>query len=246
MSSRGAALVTGGSRRIGLALVIACAEAGYDVAIHCRSIDDDAEAAAGEVRARGRKATILTCDLRQEAAVVSLISEAESELGPVTLLVNCASIFEPDSIEDMNRASWDVHMDTNLWAPMVLAQAFARRLPPGHEGLVVNIIDQRVWRPTPSFFSYSLSKAALFDATRMLAQAFAPRIRVNGIGPGPVLQSIHQDEETFAKEARATLLRRPVEPVEIAAALRYLIDAKAVTGQMIAVDAGQHLAVCGS
>jgi NAD(P)-dependent dehydrogenase (short-subunit alcohol dehydrogenase family) len=235
--------VTGGTRRIGLALVIACADAGYDVAIHCRSIDDDAEAAAGEVRARGRKATILTCDLRQEAAVVSLIGEAEGELGPVTLLVNCASVFEHDSIADMNRASWDVHMDTNLWAPMVLSQAFARRLPPGHEGLIVNIIDQRVWRPTPDFFSYSLSKAALFDATRMLAQALAPRIRVNGIGPGPVLKSIHQDDDHFADEARATLLRRPVEPEEIAGALRYLIEAKAVTGQMIAVDAGQHLAV---
>lgn len=243
MASRGAALVTGGAHRIGLALVIACAEAGYDVAIHCRAIDDDAEAAAGEVRARGRAAALFTCDLRQEAALVSLIGEAESELGPVTLLVNSASIFEYDTIGDMNHASWEAHMDTNLRAPMVLAQAFARRLPPGHEGLIVNIIDQRVWRPSPAFFSYSLSKAALYAATQMLAQALAPRIRVNGIGPGPVLQSIHQDAESFAKEARATLLRRPVETAEIAHALRYLIDAHAVTGQMIAVDAGQHLAV---
>jgi NAD(P)-dependent dehydrogenase (short-subunit alcohol dehydrogenase family) len=123
----------------------------------------------------------------------------------------------------------------------VLAQAFARRLPPGRDGMIVNILDQRVLRPTPGFFSYSLSKAALWDATRLMAQALAPRIRVNGIGPGPVLQSVHQDAEAFAAEAAATLIGRPVDPGEIGQALRYLIDAPSVTGQMIAVDAGQHL-----
>jgi NAD(P)-dependent dehydrogenase (short-subunit alcohol dehydrogenase family) len=141
----------------------------------------------------------------------------------------------------MNRASWDAHMDTNLRAPLVLAQVFARRLPADREGLIVNLIDQRVWSPTPEFFSYSVSKAALWAATRMLAQDLAPRIRVNGIGPGPTLASVHQDEAAFHAEARATLLQRPVEPAEIAQALKYLIDARAVTGQMIAVDSGQHL-----
>jgi NAD(P)-dependent dehydrogenase (short-subunit alcohol dehydrogenase family) len=242
MASRGAALVTGGARRIGRALVQAAADAGYDVAIHVRTVDDDAEAAAGEVRARGRKAQIFPCDLRKEATTVALVGEAEAELGPVTLLVNCASVFERDAFSDMNRASWDAHIDTNLRAPLVLAQAFARRLPTDREGLIVNILDQRVWRPTPEFFSYSISKAALWAATRMLAQDLAPRIRVNGIGPGPTLASIHQDDETFASEAKATLLKRAVRPAEIAQALIYLIDAHAVTGQMIAVDSGQHLA----
>jgi NAD(P)-dependent dehydrogenase (short-subunit alcohol dehydrogenase family) len=242
VASRGAALVTGGARRIGRALAQACAAAGYDVAIHVRSPGDDADAAAGEVRSAGRKATILACDLRKESAVVALVGEAESELGPVTLLVNSASVFEEDAFATLNRASWDVHMETNLRAPLVLAQAFARRLAGDREGLIVNVLDQRVWRPTPEFFSYSLSKAALWQATLMMAQALAPRIRVNGIGPGPTLQSIHQEPQDFAEEAGSTLIGRPVAPAEIGQALRYLIDAPSVTGQMIAVDGGQHLA----
>ena len=242
MANRGAARVTGGARRSGRALAQACAEAGYDVAIHVRNASDDADAAAGQVRSAGRKAAILSCDLRKEPALVALVGEAETELGPVTLLVNSASVFEEDSLETLNRASWDLHMDTNLRAPLVLSQAFARRLPADREGLIVNILDQRVWRSTPEFFSYTLSKAALWNATRMMAQALAPRVRVNAIGPGPTLQSIHQDADAFAEEANGTLMGRPVAPAEIAQTLRYLIDAASVTGQMIAVDSGQHLA----
>ena len=242
MAERGAALVTGGARRIGRALVVCAAEAGYDVAIHVRAVDDEAEAAAAEVRARGRKAAILACDLRKEATTVALVGEAEAELGPVTLLVNSASVFEEDAFTDMNRASWDAHMETNLRSPLVLAQVFARRLPAGREGLIVNLLDQRVLKPSPEFFSYSLSKAALWDATRMLAQALAPRIRVNGIGPGPTLPSVHQTQAEFDAEVDSTLMGRAVSPAEVAAALRYLIEAPSVTGQMIAVDAGQHLA----
>jgi NAD(P)-dependent dehydrogenase (short-subunit alcohol dehydrogenase family) len=242
MASRGAALVTGGARRIGRVLARTAAEAGYDVALHVRAVDDDAESAAGEVTRHGRKATLVTCDLRKESATVALVGEAEAELGPITLLVNCASVFEQDQFSDMNRASWDLHMETNLRAPLVLAQAFARRLPADREGLIVNVLDQRVFRPGPDFFSYTLSKAALWDATRMLAQALAPRIRVNGVGPGPTLPSIHQDQAAFDAEVATTLLKRPSSPEQIAAALRYLIEAEAVTGQMIAVDSGQHLA----
>lgn len=242
MAERGAALITGGARRIGRALVVAAADAGYDVAIHVRAVDDEAEAAAAEVRARGRKAGLFACDLRKEGATVALVGEAETELGPVTLLVNCASVFEEDAFADMNRASWDAHMETNLRAPLVLAQVFARRLPAEREGLIVNMIDQRVLNPVPDFFSYSLSKAGLWDATKLLAQALAPRIRVNGIAPGPTLPSIHQDRAAFEAEASETLMGRPVSPGEIAAALRYLIEARSVTGQLIAVDAGQHLA----
>jgi NAD(P)-dependent dehydrogenase (short-subunit alcohol dehydrogenase family) len=242
MASRGAALITGGARRIGRALVVAAAESGFDVAIHVRAVDDDAEAAAAEVRAKGRKAQIFACDLRREATTVALVGEVEAELGPVTLLVNSASVFEHDAFAGMNRASWDAHMETNLRAPLVLAQTFARRLPAERQGLIVNILDQRVLRPTPEFFSYSLSKAALWDATRLLAQELAPRIRVNGIGPGPTLASVHQDQAAFDAEVASTLLRRPVDPADVAQALKYLIDAAAVTGQMIAVDSGQHLA----
>jgi NAD(P)-dependent dehydrogenase (short-subunit alcohol dehydrogenase family) len=242
MGERGAALVTGGARRIGRALVTAAADAGFDVAIHVRAVDDEAEATAAEVRARGRKAALLVCDLRKEATTVALVGEAEAELGPVTLLVNSASVFDEDAFADMNRASWDAHMETNLRAPLVLAQVFARRLPADRQGLIVNMLDQRVLKPSPEFFSYSLSKSALWDATRMLAQALAPRIRVNGIGPGPTLPSVHQDQAAFDAEAAATLTGRSVTPAEIGAALRFLIDAPSVTGQMIAVDAGQHLA----
>ncbi|MBW8814855.1 MAG: SDR family oxidoreductase [Caulobacterales bacterium] len=241
MAGRGAALVTGGARRIGRVLAACAAEAGFDVAIHVRSEGDEAEAAASEVRSHGRKATILACDLRKESATVALVGQAEAELGPVTLLVNCASVFEQDRFSDMNRASWDLHFETNLRAPLVLAQAFARRLPADRDGQIVNILDQRVLRPAPEFFSYSLSKSALWSATVMLAQALAPRIRVNGIGPGPTLASIHQDAAAFEAEARSTLLQRPVEAADVGAALRYLIDARSVTGQMIAVDSGQHL-----
>ncbi|HEY3951022.1 SDR family NAD(P)-dependent oxidoreductase [Phenylobacterium sp.] len=182
MSERGAALVTGGARRIGRALATAAAEAGYDVALHVRSIDDLAEAAAGDVRARGRKAALLSCDLRQEAAVVALVGQAEAELGPVTLLVNSASVLEDDAFADMNRASWDLHMETNLRAPLVLAQAFARRLPHGRDGLVVNVLD-RAAATAETPFSYALSRAALFEATPLLAAALGPRLRVAALGP---------------------------------------------------------------
>lgn len=238
---RGAALVTGGARRIGRALVLACARAGYDVAIHCRAVDDDAQGAAADVRSLGRKAYLHPCDLRQEAATAPMVGDVEGELGPVTLLVNCASAFEEDAFSSMNRASWDAHMETNLRSPLVLAQAFARRLPAERDGLIVNVLDQRVLAPGAEFFSYTLSKAALWSATQMLAQALAPRIRVNGIGPGPTLASVHQDAAAFAAEAASTPLGHPVDPAEIGQALAYLIDARSVTGQMIAVDSGQHL-----
>lgn len=241
-TTRGAALITGGSRRIGRVLTLAAAAAGYDVAIHVRSVDDDAQSAAADIRAKGRKASIHACDLRDEGATAPLIADVESELGVVTLLVNCASVFEDDSFASMNRASWDAHFQTNLRSPLILAQAFARRLPTDRAGLIVNILDQRVFAPSPHFFSYSLSKSALWAATQMLAQELAPRIRVNGIGPGPTLPSIHQQDSDFDDEVAATLLKKAVDPSEIGHALSYLIDATSVTGQMIAVDAGQHLA----
>jgi NAD(P)-dependent dehydrogenase (short-subunit alcohol dehydrogenase family) len=241
MSARGAALVTGAGRRIGRALALEAARAGFDVAIHCRASTDEAEETAADARALGRRAAVVSADLTSEAETAGLIAQASEALGPVTLLVNSASAFEDDRVGDLSRRTWDLHLDTNLRAPLVLAEAFAAALPADRAGLVVNIIDQRVWRPNPQFFSYSLSKAGLWWATQTLAQALAPRVRVNAIGPGPVLPSIHQAPGEFEAEAAGTLLQRRATPDEIAAALRYLIDATSVTGQMIAVDGGQHL-----
>ena len=238
-ATRGAALITGGSRRIGRALSLAAADAGFDVAIHVRRIDPDAESALAEVQARGRRGAVLSADLR-EGSAGELLDAAAARLGPVTLLVNSASLFEADTFETMDRASWDAHLETNLRAPLELAQAFAARLPAAPGGLIVNILDQRVLDPAPEFFSYAVSKSALWAATRMLARRLAPRIRVNAIGPGPTLASIHQSDADFAAEVATTLLKHAVDPAEIGAALRYLIDARSVTGQLIAVDAGQH------
>jgi NAD(P)-dependent dehydrogenase (short-subunit alcohol dehydrogenase family) len=240
---RGVALVTGSVRRIGRALAQACAEAGYDVALHHRGADSAADAAeaAGVLDATGARVCVLQADLASPD-VASLIEAAEAALGPVTLLVNNASVFEDDRLGGVTVDSWAAHLDVNLRAPVLLAQAMAGRLPVGADGLVVNITDQRVWRPNPQFFSYSLSKAGLWWATQTLAQALAPRVRVNAIGPGPTLASVHQAPGEFDAEAAATPLGHRVDPSEIAAALRYLIDARSVTGQMIAVDAGQHLA----
>ncbi|HEX6858676.1 MAG TPA: SDR family oxidoreductase [Caulobacteraceae bacterium] len=236
MPGRGAALVTGGARRIGRALAIEAAKAGFDVAVHHRESAEDAEATAESCRAHGVKAAVFAADLADNPA--ALIDEVRAALGPVTLLVNNASVFLDDRLETFTAETWNAHIDANLHAPLALTQAFAAR---GGEGLVVNIIDQRVWRPNPQFFSYNVSKAGLWWATRTMAQALAPRIRVNAIGPGPTLPSIHQRPEDFEAEARNVPLQRRATPEEIAAALRYLIDAPSVTGQMIAVDGGQHL-----
>ena len=241
MSPRGTALITGAGRRIGRALALEAARAGYDVAIHHRASADEAEETAADARALGRRAALVRADLSNETETGGLIAQACEALGPVTLLVNSASAFEDDRVGSLSRQTWDLHLETNLRAPLVLAEAFAEALPTDRAGLVINIIDQRVWRPNPQFFSYSLSKAGLWWATQTLAQALAPRIRVNAIGPGPVLPSVHQAPGEFEAEAAGVLLQRRATPDEIAAALRYLIDATSVTGQMIAVDGGQHL-----
>lgn len=241
MSGRGGALVTGAARRIGRALALTAAEAGYDVAIHARAADEDADGLAAEIVASGRRAAVVTADLADAERVAGLVAQAADAIGPLTLLVNSASVFEDDRIGHLDAGQWDAALAINLRAPVFLAQAFVAQLPEGAEGLVVNLLDQRVLKPDPRFFSYGLSKAALWAATRTLAQALAPRVRVNGIGPGPTLPSVHQTEADFATEARATPLGRRATPGDIAQALRYLIEARQVTGQIIVVDAGQHL-----
>ena len=240
MTGRGGALVTGAARRIGRCLALEAAKAGYGVVVHHHHSADDAEEVCAEIEAMGGHAHALAADLADASALPALIDEARAAIGPLSLLVNNASLFEDDRIQTLTAATWDAHMSANFRAPVLLAQAFARQAPAG--SLIVNIIDQRVLRPTPQFFSYALSKAGLWDATRMMAQALAPNIRVNGIGPGPTLPSTHQSAEEFEAEAKNILLQKRTTPEEIAQALTYLIEATSVTGQLIAVDGGQHLA----
>jgi NAD(P)-dependent dehydrogenase (short-subunit alcohol dehydrogenase family) len=237
-----AALVTGGARRLGRAMVRALAEAGFDVAVHYGRSAAEAEAAAAEVRARGRAAVALGADLAREAESAALLGRAAEALGgPIGVLVNNASVFERDEWHDATRASWDAHLEPNLRAPFVLTQAFARALPEAAEGVVVNMLDQRVWSLTPHFVSYTVSKVGLWGLTRSLALALAPRIRVNAIGPGPALPSKRQTPEQFARQCASTPLRRGTSPEEVARALRAILALPSMTGQMIALDGGQHL-----
>ncbi|MEM7768716.1 MAG: SDR family oxidoreductase [Pseudomonadota bacterium] len=244
MDQPGTALVTGAGARVGKALAEALGEAGWAVAVHYNSSADGAEATAAAINAApgpGRAVTV-QANLASESDTAGLVDRAEAALGaPLTLLVNCASTFHDDSARTHTRAQWDFHMEANLRAPVHLAQQFAAALPAGKKGLVVNLIDQRVWKLNPQFFTYTLSKAALFQATKTLAQALAPAIRVNAIGPGPTLGSIHQTADEFREEQRQTLTQEGSNPGEIVKALKFLIDADSVTGQMIAADGGQHL-----
>ncbi|MEM5515972.1 SDR family oxidoreductase [Henriciella sp. AS95] len=236
------ALITGAGKRIGRALAEALGEDGWAVAVHYRSSAKGAEETAKAIEEAGGKGVIVQGDLTEEKDLRQIVPLAVEKLGgPLTLLVNSASTFEPDTARDHDRQGWDFHFDANLRAPIALAQAFANNLPETERGLVVNLIDQRVWKLNPQFFTYTLSKSALWTATQTLAQALAPNIRVNGIGPGPTLKSVHQSEEEFDAERKATLTQEGSRPEEIVRALRYLIEADSVTGQMIAADGGQHL-----
>jgi NAD(P)-dependent dehydrogenase (short-subunit alcohol dehydrogenase family) len=236
------ALVTGGARRIGEAIVKRLAAEGWAVAIHCHRSGHEAKALARAIQAAGGRAAIIEADLADAAAVSSIIAQAGAALGPVTVLVNNASVFEPDDIFSLEETVWERHLGVNLRAPVFLARDFAAQLPDGVEGAIVNVIDQRVWKPTPHFLSYTLSKSALFTATQTMAQALAPRIRVNAVGPGPTLASSRQRRDDFARQGASVPLGQGPNPEEIAEAVLFLATARSVTGQMIAVDGGQHLA----
>ena len=235
------ALVTGGAKRLGRAIALALAEAGFSVAVHCRSSRAQAEAVAEEVRARGRDAAVFAADLADEGAVAALLPAVRAALGPIGVLVNNASTFERDEWHDATRTGWDRHMEPNLRAPFVLIQAFARALPAQAEGVVLNLLDQRVWSPTPHFVSYTLSKAGLWTLTRTMALALAPRIRVCAIGPGPALPSARQTPEQFARQAASVPLGRGTSPEEVASAALAILSLPSFTGQMLALDGGQHL-----
>lgn len=237
---RGAALVTGAARRIGREIALHAARAGWDVAIHHGSSPDDAAAVAAEVRALGRRAVALQADLTDVVAVHALVGRAAEALGPVTLLVNNASVFQEDRLDTITGDSWSAHMDVNLRAPVLLSQTFAAQAPDGSS--LVNLLDQRVLKPDPRFFSYALSRAGLHWATTTMAQALAPRVRVNAVAPGPTLQSTHQSGAEFEAEWSNVPLRRAVSPGAVAEAVIWLAAADRVTGQTIAVDSGQRLA----
>jgi NAD(P)-dependent dehydrogenase (short-subunit alcohol dehydrogenase family) len=237
----GTALVTGGAKRIGRAIAEDLAAHGFAVAIHANRSLAEAEALAARIVAGGGRAAAIRADLTDMVATGGLVAAAEAALGPVSLLVNSASIFADDSVLDFDWENWDRHFAIHLKAPALLAQNFAKALPRGREGLIVNIIDQRVWRPTPRYFSYALSKSALWTATQTMAQALAPRIRVNAIGPGPTLKNLRQDDADFARQVDGLMLKRGPALEEFGATIRYLWQARSVTGQMIALDGGQHL-----
>jgi len=238
----GVALVTGAGARLGRAMAVALGQDGWKVAVHYRSSKEGAEETCEMIRKAGGIAEAVDADLADEAARDDLVARAAKALGaPVSLLINSASTFQDDTLATHSRKGWDAHMEPNLRAPIHLAQQMADDLPEGDRGLVINLIDQRVLKLNPLFFTYTLSKAALWQATQTMAQALAPRIRGNAIGPGPVLASIHQTPEEFAAEKAATLTGEGSSPDEIVRAMRYLIAASSVTGQMIASDGGQHL-----
>jgi len=234
-------LVTGAAKRLGRAIVLYLAHAGWDVALHYNSSEADARDAADAIRDWGRRVALLRADLGSEEETAGLIARATAELGPLGALVNCASLFENDDWASATRTSWDKHLNVNLRAPFVLSQQFARALPEGAGGAIVNIVDQRVLKPTPQFMSYSLSKAGLYWLTTTLAQALGPRIRVNAVAPGPTMINARQSEADFRRQREATVLGTGAEPDDVCAAVQYLLEAKAVTGDMIAVDGGQHL-----
>lgn len=242
---RPTALVTGAAVRLGRAVALALASRGHPLAIHYRGSQAEAEATAAAALAAGAPAAaIIHADLAQEDQTAALIDQATAALGPVGVLVNNASIFERDEALTATRTSWDRHMEINLRAPFVLLQRFAQALPNDWPGVAINLLDQRVFALTPHFTSYSVSKAGLWALTQTMALALAPRIRVMGVGPGPTLPSVHQTPAGFARQCAAMPLGRGATPEEIARACVFILETDSLTGQMIALDGGQHLAWC--
>ena len=246
------ALVTGAGHRLGQAMAVYLAKRGYDVAVHYASSSAGANETVAEITEIGRKAVALQADLLDHAATLPLVEQAATALGgPLTVLINNASIFEHDVIETATLESWERHMASNLRAPLFLTQAFAAQVPPPEmddmgepvaQGLVINMLDQRIHKLTPEFTTYTLAKMGLWAFTRTAAQGLADKVRVNGIGPGPTLRGGRQSEDHFAAQRAATIMKRGSNPSDITGALGYFLDAPAVTGQMICTDGGQHLA----
>jgi NAD(P)-dependent dehydrogenase (short-subunit alcohol dehydrogenase family) len=229
------ALVTGGAKRLGRAITLALAGAGFDIVLHYRTSREPAEALAAEVAALGRSFDLLQADLADEAQLAEIV-------GPgLGVLVNNASVFEPGDWNTTDLANWNAHLQPNLRAPFVLMQCFALALPDPAHGVIINMLDQRVWSLTPHFMAYSVSKVGLWGLTQSMALALAPRIRVNAIGPGPALPSARQTEDQFAHQCARLPLRRGTSPDEIGRAVLAILALPSLTGQMLALDGGQHL-----
>lgn len=242
-TERVAALVTGAARRIGRAIALDLAAHGFDVAIHYRGSEAEAEDAAKQARAAGARAAPIEADLADPASLGRIVAQAAERLGaPIRLLVNNASVFQEDDSREYDWETWDRHFALHLKAPVELTRRMAAALPAGVDAMAVNMIDQRVWRLRPRFFSYTLSKSALWTATQTMAQALAPRVRVNAIGPGPTLRNERQSAEDFDNQVRNVPLERGPELAEFGRTIRYLWETPSITGQMIALDGGQHLA----
>jgi NAD(P)-dependent dehydrogenase (short-subunit alcohol dehydrogenase family) len=236
------ALVTGGARRIGRAIAEDLARHGWAVAIHFSQSHEDAHRVAAGITAGGGSAACVQGDLADPSSPEKIVAAAVAALGPLTLLVNNAAIFEKDSAGQLDSALWQRQMTVNLMAPVFMADAFARQLPAGVEGNIVNMLDQRIWRPTPSHFSYQISKSALHAATEALAQALAPRIRVNGIAPGPALPNVHaRDDKAFQRLVATLPLGRGPDLADFGRTVRYFVESRSITGQVIALDGGEHI-----
>ena len=245
------ALVTGGAKRLGRAMALYLADQGYDVAIHYNTSAKDADDVVALIKAKGRHAVALHADILDEAQVCDLIDRASKGLGgALTCLINNASVFEYDTLATATRMSWDRHIESNLRAPIVLAQRFAQQAPkalidengePLANSLIINMLDQRVRKLTPEFMSYTIAKMGLWAFTQTSARALAPDIRVNAIGPGPTIQGARQTEKHFDDQRKNTILKRGSNPQDICAALGYFLTAPSVTGQLLCTDGGQHL-----
>ena len=234
-------LVTGAARRIGREIACDLGAWGWSVVVHYNRSAEEAEAVVDEIKAAGGEAVSLKADLAREEETRNLMADSVSAFGPIGCLVNNASTFDRDEFDTVTRGSWDAHIEPNLRAPFVLSQDMAAALPDDKDGVIVNIIDQRVWNLTPHFLSYTLSKTGLWTLTRTLALALAPRIRAIGIGPGPTLRNVRQTEAQFQRQQAAVPLQRGASSEEVARAVRFIIDSPSMTGQMIALDGGQHL-----
>lgn len=239
--AKGVALITGAADRIGAAMAKALAADGYQTIIHFNSSGEKAQNLASEIIKNGGSARVIGADLLKSDARNSLISNATDLFGPLDVLINNASIFQPDSIHALSPDLWQKHFSIHAETPVFLASAFAQQLPKDRTGNVINMIDQRVWALKPTFFSYTLSKSALWTATQTMAQSLAPQIRVNAIGPGPTIKNIHQNQDDFEKEIEALPLKVGPQLDEICNAVRFILDAPSMTGQMVALDGGEHL-----
>lgn len=235
------ALVTGAAKRLGRAMALMLAEQGFDIALHFHRSAGEAEATAAEIASLGRQVVLIPADLGHEGEVTAIVPQALEALGPLGLLVNNASIFELDRLASLTAERWHRHLAINLTAPVLLSQAFVAQLPAAAQGLIVNMLDERIFNPTPNYLSYTVSRMGLWGATQVMARDLAPRIRVNAIGPGPAMPAHGWTQEQFEKLCQQMPLRRGTDPDEIAEALRFILRARSMTGQLLTLDGGQQL-----